>query len=145
MTAEDDMAACARIYEQWHAYARTVRTEALLGLYAEDAVLETPLAAVILPDHDGGVLRGKAEIRRFFEEGGKRRPNDLVRWWRTGEFFANGRQVIWEYPRAAPDGDQVDLVEAIDVADGLIVRHRIYWGWFGVQMLIRNALAKARP
>jgi hypothetical protein len=28
--------------------------------------------------------------------------------------------------------------------DGLIQRHRIYWGWFGTAMLMRGAIAKAK-
>jgi steroid delta-isomerase len=31
--------------------------------------------------------------------------------------------------RQAPDGDQVDLVEVMEIAGGLIRCHRIYWGW----------------
>jgi len=52
--------------------------------------------------------------------------------------------LIWEYPRQAPDGDQVDLVEVMEIADGLIQHHRIYWGWFGTALLTRSALSKAR-
>ncbi|MGH8215594.1 MAG: nuclear transport factor 2 family protein, partial [Rhodanobacteraceae bacterium] len=80
----------------------------------------------------------------FFEEGGRRRPNDLVRWHREkGRYFFDGSRLTWEYPRAAPpDGEQVDLVEVMDVADGLIRHHRIYWGWFGVGQLVRSALSK---
>ncbi|MFC2305023.1 MAG: nuclear transport factor 2 family protein, partial [Cardiobacterium hominis] len=29
-----------------------------------------------------------------------------------------------------------------ELADGKIRQHRIYWGWFGTQMLIASALAK---
>jgi hypothetical protein len=29
----------------------------------------------------------------------------------------------------------MDLVEVMDVADGLIQRHRVYWGWLGVKVL----------
>ncbi len=140
----ENLADCLRIYEQWHAFARDGDTEALCRLYADDAVIETPLALAIPPNHTTGLLRGKSEIRQFLEEGRKRRPNELVRWYRSGTFFANGRQVVWEYPRATPDGDQVDLVEAIDVAGGLIAHHRIYWGWFGVRLLIESAVAKVR-
>ena len=28
----------------------------------------------------------------------------------------------------------------MEIRDGLIVNHRIYWGWFGTQMLIKSAL-----
>jgi hypothetical protein len=53
-------------------------------------------------------------LRHFFTEGAKRRPNDLVRWYRTGEWLTDGRRLlIWEYPRETPEGDQVDLVEVM--------------------------------
>ena len=131
-----------RIYEEWHETARTRNVEGTLALYAEDAILETPLVMAVLEGKSTGILRGKAEIRHFFYEGTKRRPNDLVRWYRAGVFFANGKQLTWEYPRQAPDGDQVDLMEMMDIEGGLIKHHRIYWGWFGVDMLMKNAAGK---
>jgi steroid Delta-isomerase len=30
----------------------------------------------------------------------------------------------------------VDLVEVMDVANGLIAHHRVYWGWVGFQTLV---------
>lgn len=119
-------------------------TEGLLALYAEKAVLESPLVPAILDGRANGALRGRDEMRRFFEEGARRRPNDLVRWHRTGRWLTDGeRMLVWEYPRAAPDGDQVDLVEVMEVIDGLIQHHRIYWGWFGTALLVRSAVEKA--
>jgi hypothetical protein len=48
--------------------------------------------------------------------------------------------LIWEYPRNAPGGEQMDFVESMELNDdGLIQRHRVYWGWFGVQILQRDA------
>jgi hypothetical protein len=38
------------------------------------------------------------------------------------------RVLTWEYPRLAPDGEQIGLVEVMDIEDGLIKRHRVYWG-----------------
>ena len=105
---------CERIHREWHERARTVDTDGLLTLYAEDAVLESPLVPAILDDKRDGVLRGHGELRHFFTEGAKRRPNDLVRWYRTGEWLTDGRRLlIWEYPRETPEGDQVDLVEVM--------------------------------
>ena len=43
--------------------------------------------------------------------------------------------MIWEYPRVTPDGPQMDLMEAMDITDGLIARHCVYWGWLGVKVL----------
>lgn len=48
--------------------------------------------------------------------------------------------LVWEYPRQTPDGEQVDILELMEIRNGLIVNHRIYWGWFGTQMLIKSAL-----
>lgn len=56
---------------------------------------------------------------------------------RTG-FFTDGQHVTWEYPRQSPDGDQMDIVEVMEITDGLIAHHRVYWGWKGVDMLIRD-------
>jgi hypothetical protein len=30
----------------------------------------------------------------------------------------------------------MDIVEVMEVRDGLIFQHRIYWGWVGVGMLM---------
>jgi len=134
---------CARIHQQWHERAKSRDTEGLLALYARDAVLETPLVQAIFDDRESGVLHGHQEIRPFFEEGARRRPNALVRWHRRGKWLTDGeRLLIWEYPRQAPDGDQVDLVEVMEIADGLIQHHRIYWGWFGTALLTRSAVRR---
>ena len=132
----------ARIYEEWHRYAKNRDTEGLLSLYAEDAVFESPLVPAIIPGAGGGVLRGREAIKHFLEEGTHRRPNELVRWYRTGESLTNGKTLVWEYPRETPEGEQIDILELMEISDGLIVNHRIYWGWKGCQhiseALVRN-------
>ena len=135
MTAE-------QIFRQWHEAAKNRDTAALLALYHEGAELESPLVPIIL-NQNSGVLHGREEIRRFLEEGTRRRPNELVRWYRDGSYLASGSLLVWEYPRQTPEGEQIDILELMQLKDGLIWRHRIYWGWFGTQMLIRSALAKA--
>ncbi len=74
----------SRIFAEWHRAAMTRDQAALVALYADDAVLETPLAPFILPEMSDGVLRGRAAIKQFLDEGAKRRPNELVRWQRSG-------------------------------------------------------------
>ena len=86
-------------FELWHSYAQERNTEGLLSLYAEDAVFESPLVPAILDDARNGVLHGKKEIERFLSEGTQRRPNELVKWYRTGEYLTDGRMLVWEYPR----------------------------------------------
>jgi hypothetical protein len=53
-----------------------------------------PLVPAILDDKPDGVLRGHEELRHFFEQGGRRRPNDLVRWYRTGDWLTDGRRLL---------------------------------------------------
>ena len=48
---------------------------------------------------------------KFLEEGTKRRPNELVRWYRNDEYYIHNDMLIWEYPRETPEGDQVDILE----------------------------------
>src|SRR6202012_241388 len=103
----------------------------LMALYADHAMFETPLILATLRDCTEGILKGKAAIRPFFEAGLRKPPGELGRWYRTGTFCANGRQLNWEYPRETPQGNQVDLVEIMDIEDGLIIHHRVYWGWVG--------------
>ncbi|MCQ9636099.1 nuclear transport factor 2 family protein [Chryseobacterium sp. WG23] len=129
------------IYEKWHLYAKNRQPQDLIDLYAEDAVFESPLVPRIL-DTKSGILKGKNEILRFLEEGTKRRPNELVRWYRNGDSYTAKETLIWEYPRETPDGDQIDILELMKIKDGKITNHRIYWGWFGTETLIKSALKK---
>ena len=126
------------IYDEWHRAASARDQPALIALYAEDATLETPLAPQILDDMRDGVLRGRREIKRFLDTGARKRPNEWVRWYRTGAWFSRGNSLVWEYPREIPGGEQIDIVEVMEVEQGLIQHHRIYWGWLGVQHLLRR-------
>jgi steroid Delta-isomerase len=131
----------AYIHREWHRAASMRDLPALLALYADDATLESPLVPAVLNDKSDGVLRGKAEIAHFLETGAGSRPVDLVRWYRSDAFFSNGPTLIWEYPRMTPDGDQVEIVEVMEIARRLISHHRIYWGWKG-SLLIAPRLIK---
>lgn len=131
------------IYEHWHKYAKERDVPSLIDLYADDATFESPLVPAIL-DQPSGVLRGRGEIVRFLEEGTKRRPNDLVRWHRTGQYFVNGDTLVWKYPRETPSGEQIDILEVMQISGAKIKHHRIYWGWFGCTQLIASAVRKAR-
>jgi hypothetical protein len=88
------------------------------------------------------VLKGKEQIYEFLIEGTKRRPNELVKWYRTGNYFSMGNTLIWEYPRITPEGEQIDILELMEIENGKIIHHRIYWGWLGTEMLIKNQIKK---
>jgi hypothetical protein len=124
------------VHDQWDARTRAHDIDGLLDLYLPHATLESPLVSRIL-DQASGVLRGHSELRPFFVRGTQGRPNELVRWYRTGDYMFDGHTLIWEYPRQTPDGDQVDLVEVMELDGARISHHRIYWGWFGAPLLQR--------
>ena len=54
-------------------------------------------------------------------------------------YFTDGKRLLWEYPRDTGKGEQMDFVEAMELnEEGLIQRHCVYWGWFGVRVLERD-------
>ena len=50
-------------------------------------------------------------------------------------FFTDGKTLIFEYPRQTPEGEQMDFVEVMEIKDGLIQYHRVYWGWRGFKVI----------
>ena len=128
------------IYKDWDVALARNDAEGLLALYAEDGTLESPLVPHLLGT-EKGVCKGHAELRRLFEALAQRKP-PVRRFHRTA-FLTDGKnKMMWEYPRAAPDGDQMDFVEVMELKNGLIQHHRVYWGWFGVGVLQRDAYHK---
>jgi SnoaL-like domain len=121
-----------RIYHEWDEHLSKRNAEGLVALYAPDATLESPLVPHLLKT-EHGIVHGRDELRQFFEILAQRKP-DVRRHYRAG-YLTDGRMLMWEYPRAAPGGDQMDFVEVMEIADGLIQRQRVYWGWFGVRVL----------
>jgi hypothetical protein len=125
--------AVERMYTEWDAALSSNDPERLLACYAPDAVLESPLVPHLMGGDDGA-CRGYKQLRPFLEILAKRKPT-LRHYFRKG-FFTDGRQLIWEYPREAPDGGQMDFVEAMTLNDkGLIQRHCVYWGWKGFSVI----------
>jgi ketosteroid isomerase-like protein len=108
--------------------------EALVALYAADATLESPAVAHILGGR--GVCRGHDQLRPFIAEVVARTPDE--RHFHRAGLFTDGHRVTWEYPRQTPDGEQMDFVEVMEIEDGLIHAHRVYWGWRGVEVLTND-------
>ena len=121
-----------RIYRLWDDALGNKDTEAALALYAEDASIESPLVQHLLKSSQG-IVQGKENLRHFIKLVFQTSPPARKRF-RTG-FFTDGRMVTWEYPRLSPDGDQMDLVEVMQIENGLIARHKVYWGWYALNVL----------
>jgi hypothetical protein len=121
-----------RIYRLWDEALGARDVEAAAALYAPDTLLESPLVRHLLHS-ERGVVQGRDKLREFLHVVFERTPPSRRRY-RTG-FFTDGRKLIWEYSRATPGEDQMDFVESMEIENGLIRRHCVYWGWFGVKVL----------
>ncbi len=139
--------AAERIYREWdRALAHLEElppeklddgVEALLALYAKDAVIESPLIPHLM-ETERGICRGHDEMRPFFRRVGERKPS-VRKYYRSG-YFTDRKKLMWEYPRAKPDGEQMDFVEVMELNDhGLIQHHKVYWGWYGVNVMKQDA------
>jgi ketosteroid isomerase-like protein len=120
------------LHHRWNDALQRKDVDAAIALYAPDTVLESPLVRHILKSGEG-VVRGREHLRAFVQQVFARTPASRAVY-RTG-FFTDGRTVTWEYPRQTPDGEQMDFVEVMEIENGLIARHRVYWGWFGVKVI----------
>jgi ketosteroid isomerase-like protein len=127
------------VYREWDRAWSNDDLDAMLALYAPDAILESPLIPHLLGTATG-ICRGRDEIRALLLKAAPRKP-DKRTFYRTG-YFTDGRLLIWEYPRVTPDGTQMDFLEVMEVENGLIQKHRVYWGWAGVEIIKANAYYK---
>ena len=136
MAVSSTFADIEAVTERWEKALSSRDLEALVATYAPDAVLESPLVPHILGS-ESGVLRGHDELRPFLAKVLSRTP-PLRHYHREG-FMTDGRRAMWEYPRDAPDGEQMDFVEVMEIEDSLIRLHHVYWGWRGVKVILDDA------
>lgn len=140
--SEDVAAAVERIYREWDQAWSNDDLDAMIALYASDAVLESPLIPHLLGTKTG-ICQGRDEIRALLDTAAPRKPGKRT-FHRKG-YFTNGKFLVWEYPRATPDGEQMDFFEVMEIENGLIQKHRVYWGWRGVEVIKADAYTKMSP
>jgi ketosteroid isomerase-like protein len=124
--------AIERIHRLWNEALERKDAAAAAALYAPDTVLESPLVRHILKSEQG-IVQTREKLHEFIKQVFARTPASR-HIYRTG-FFTDGKTVMWEYPRATPQGEQMDFVEVMEIEDALIKRHRVYWGWLGVRIM----------
>ena len=140
MSRETFEQAAKRIYHDWDKALSNNDVDALLALYAPDVHFESP-AVPLTMGGDSGVRHGHEELRPVLEQVAARKP-PLRTYYRTGYLTDGRRTMIFEYPRDAPDGEQMDFVEVMEIAEGLIQRHCVYWGWRGIKVIQDDAYHK---
>lgn len=133
--ADNSEAQVRHVFEQWHKTILDRDLDGLVALYAEDGIFESP-AVLALNGGTDGILRGRPAIKSYFEVFFRKLDKNVAEWFRTGVYFSNGKTLQWEYPRETPRGDQTEILELMDLKDGLIAHHRVYWGWVGLKRLL---------
>ena len=123
------------IYAAWAKAFAEKNLEGVLALYAPDATLESPLVNNLLGT-ELGIVQGRDNLRKFFGIIIDSTPTLKNR--HRANFFTDGKTMIWEYPRLTPTGEQTDMAEVMELKDGLIQSHRIYWGWGGTKLLQKD-------
>jgi ketosteroid isomerase-like protein len=131
-TREQQIRDVERVYHAWDDALGAKDVDRAAALYAPECALESPLVRHLLKS-ERGIVEGRDALRDFIRVVFERTPPSRQRY-REG-FFTDGRKLMWEYPRAKPDGEQMDFVEVMEIEDGLIRRHRVYWGWYGVKVM----------
>ncbi|MDN4999623.1 nuclear transport factor 2 family protein [Bradyrhizobium sp. GCM10027634] len=135
MTDPTRQSEAERICTLWDEALGNKDLEASVALYADDASIESPLVQHLMKTPTG-IVQGKDNLRIFISRVFQTNPPQRKRF-KQG-FFTNGRIVTWEYPRVAPDGEQMELVEIMEIDKGLIQRHRVYWGWYALSFIRKH-------
>ena len=142
VTATATEADAQYVFDEWHRCVIKADVDALIALYTDDAVVETP-TAVVRMNRESGLLSGKEQVAAFLRENFKERQKmnstlDTTQFYRSGVYQFNGRTLTWEYPRKTPAGDAVDISEVLDLQGPKIQAHRMYFGWFTLASLSKR-------
>ena len=114
----------AAIAREWLRSFNARELDALLALYADDAVHTSPKLRVKKPETLGQV-RGKAALRAWWQDSFERLPGlryDAL------TITADKERVWMEYLRKAPNEADMVVAEVLDVKAGRIVASRVYHG-----------------
>lgn len=98
--------------------------DALLALYADDAVHTSPKLRVRQPE-TGGEIRGKAALRAWWRDAMDRLPG--LRYDRL-HLTASDDRVFMEYLRVNPGEDSYVVAEVLVVSGGRIVTSHVFHG-----------------
>ncbi len=98
--------------------------EALLALYAENAVHFSPKLLAQKPETRGHI-KGQSRLRAWWQDCFERLPGLK---YTERSLTADGKRVFMEYVRDCPGQDRMDVAEVLRCKDGRIVESRVYHG-----------------
>ena len=120
----NEPAALRRIAETWLACFERRDLDGLLALYADDATHTSPKIRVRHPD-TGGLLRGKAAMRAWWQDSFDRLPS--MKYVPTA-ITADSERVYMEYVREVAGEPPMPVAEVLDVQHGKIIASRVFHG-----------------
>lgn len=109
---------------KWFAAFNAHDLEALLALYAEDAVHFSPKLKIRHPETEG-LVRGQAALRQWWQDSFERLPT--LRYQPTS-LTANGQRVFMEYIRTVKSEPDMLIAEVLEISKGKITASRVYHG-----------------
>lgn len=98
--------------------------DGLLALYADDATHTSPKIRVRHPE-TGGLLRGKAAMRAWWQDSFDRLPSMR---YEPIALTADGRRVFMEYIRHVDGDPDMPIAEVLECDNGKIVASRVFHG-----------------
>jgi heme-degrading monooxygenase HmoA/ketosteroid isomerase-like protein len=121
---DSDPATLRTIAETWLACFERRDLDGLLALYADNATHTSPKIRVRNPE-SGGVLRGKAAMRAWWQDSFDRLPS--MKYVPTS-ITANNERVYFEYVREVAGEPPYPVAEVLDIKNGKIVASRVFHG-----------------
>lgn len=112
------------IARAWFAAFNAHDLDALLALYAPDAVHFSPKLLIRKPATNG-LVRGQAELSAWWQDAFDRLPD--LRYTPTS-FTANTDRVFMEYLRQVGGEPDLRVAEVLEISNGLITASRVYHG-----------------
>jgi ketosteroid isomerase-like protein len=110
------------VARRWLSAFNAGDVEALLELYAEDAVHESPKVRMAMRGGDGK-LRGKTALREWWQGAFSRLPGMT---YELTALTSDPSRAVIEYIRRAPGEEPLAVAEAFEVRDGKIVHSIVY-------------------
>ena len=110
------------VARRWLAAFNAGDVDALIELYAEDAVHESPKVRKAMPGSDGKLV-GKAAMRDWWQQAFSRLPGMV---YELTALTSDSSRAVIEYMRTAPGQEPLAVAEAFEVRDGRIVHSIVY-------------------
>lgn len=107
---------------EWLAAFNAGDADALVELYSDDAVHESPKVRKAMPG-SGGKLVGKSAMLAWWKQAFSRLPGIT---YELTALTSDGSRAVIEYIRRAPGEDPLAVAEAFEVRDGKVVHSVVY-------------------